>query len=215
MKWNTNAHLIFFLLIYQNELTFLELKVQKNCSFIRFTHSPTERRNKPMKKNNKNALPIVAVFAIVALLGVTLVAAYPFGSNGISNEDRDAMKAAIENKDYAAWKSLMESQITEERFNQIVEQNAKMQENMAQIKAAMDSGDYAAWKAAVAADGRNPKITQVITEDNFATFVKMQEARQTGDIETAKALAKELGLNVGMGQHRGRGFGKGMMQDSS
>jgi len=59
---------------------------------------------------NKYILGIVAL-AMIALLGVGVVSAYSgFGSVGLSDEDnalmqeqRDAMRTAVENGDYAVW----------------------------------------------------------------------------------------------------------------
>ncbi|MGV8151674.1 MAG: hypothetical protein ACP5OG_01210 [Candidatus Nanoarchaeia archaeon] len=78
---------------------------------------------------------IIAI-SIIALLGVGFVAAYQ-GSiskgNRITEQEKDDFRDAIENKDYAAWKSLMEkriaemqSQITQEHFNRIVEEHKEM-----------------------------------------------------------------------------------------
>jgi hypothetical protein len=81
----------------------------------------------------------VFVFSAIALLGVGLVAAFPFDF-GKMNQDlteeeqteiqafHDSLKTAIENEDYESWKSLMESQITEENFNKIIENQKTMQE---------------------------------------------------------------------------------------
>jgi len=106
-------------------------------------------------------LGIVAL-AIVAVLGIGMVSAFGFG-NGFGfmksdltdeekaqfQEQRGIMQKAIENKDYAAWKSLMEqeiakmqAQITEENFNKIVEQNQQMTELRAAMQEAKESGDY-------------------------------------------------------------------------
>ncbi len=81
-------------------------------------------------------LGIVAI-AVVALLAVNFVAAGSFGfgkqNTAPSQENREAMRTAIENKDYSAWKTLMEQrvqqmgdEITEENFNQMVEMHQNM-----------------------------------------------------------------------------------------
>ncbi|MBS3079817.1 hypothetical protein J4218_06860 [Candidatus Pacearchaeota archaeon] len=86
------------------------------------------------------------VLLITAVIGVSMVSAFGFGNGlmkqDITDEDRtlmqekhEQMKSAIENKDYATWKTLMEeqiakmqSQITEDNFNKIVENHVKMQD---------------------------------------------------------------------------------------
>ncbi len=94
---------------------------------------------------NRYVLGIVAL-SLVAVLGAGMVSAFGFG-NGFGNpevseedksamqEQRGAMQSAIENRDYDAWKSLMEAQIeqmkaqiTEENFEKIVESHQQMSE---------------------------------------------------------------------------------------
>ncbi|MBP7708586.1 hypothetical protein KA107_02780 [Candidatus Pacearchaeota archaeon] len=86
--------------------------------------------------NTKYIAGIVAV-CLVALLAVNFVAAGGFGKGmktfAPSEEDREAMRTAIENKDYAGWKALMEqrvermrAEITEENFNQMIEMHQNM-----------------------------------------------------------------------------------------
>ena len=70
------------------------------------------------------------------------------------------------------------------------------------IESAFESNDYDAWYELMTENGRHPRVVDVVTEDNFETFVEMRNARQNGDFETAKALAEELGLKK-------PGFGKG------
>lgn len=89
----------------------------------------------------KYTFAVLSVLAI-GILGVGMVSAFGLG-NGFFNsnltederlqlqEERDSVRAAIENSDYEAWKSLMEAQIvrmqeslTEENFQQIVERHS-------------------------------------------------------------------------------------------
>ena len=56
---------------------------------------------------------------------------------------------------------------------------------------AIEQGDYEVWKELV---DSKPRITDVITEDNFDQFVQMHQLKQDGDIEGAKVIAEELGL---------------------
>jgi len=141
----------------------------------------------------------VAAMAMIAVLGVSLVAAYPIGRGGFMGtslteeekvelkENREEVREAIENNDYEVWKSLMEERIakmqkslTEENFAEIVE----MHEYMNQLHEAM------------------------------------QEARETGDSPNSvpqeswgkvEELKEELGIeNVNQGM--GRGYKKGFRQ---
>lgn len=99
----------------------------------------------------KQFFGIAAVF-LIAVLGVGAVSAFGFGDGfmkmELGDEDReemqaqmDAIQTAIENRDYDAWKSLMEEriakmqeQLTGENFEQIVEHHQQMSE----MREAMD-----------------------------------------------------------------------------
>lgn len=83
----------------------------------------------------------VFVFSVIALLGVGMVAAFPFGfgkgqmAQDLTEEEQTEMKAfqdslqtAIENEDFDSWKSLMESQLTEENFNKMIEMRQQQEE---------------------------------------------------------------------------------------
>jgi hypothetical protein len=85
------------------------------------------------------------------------------------------------------------------------------------VEEAIEGKDYEAWKELMGDRGR---ITQVVTEENFNTFVKMHEAMEDGDYGKAAEFRKELGLGQrpqdgtgyrGNGQHKGwdRGMGVG------
>ncbi len=76
------------------------------------------------------------------------------------------------------------------------------------METAFESLDYATWRELMTANGRNPRVVEVVTESNFETFVRAHEAGQNGDTETASALRAELGLNKGNGPRDGTGHGK-------
>jgi hypothetical protein len=59
------------------------------------------------------------------------------------------------------------------------------------MTAAFETSDYDAWLALM--DGKG-KVTQVVTEENFSTFVEAHNLAKAGDIEGSKALRTELGL---------------------
>ena len=79
------------------------------------------------------------------------------------------------------------------------------------VEEALDAGDYDAWVELM--DGRG-RVTSVVTEDNFDTFVEMHEAMEDGYIEVAQELREDLGLGLkprdGSGYRNGEGEGKGM-----
>ena len=95
---------------------------------------------------------------------------------------------------------------------------------------AFESGDYDAWYALMTADGRHPRVVDVITEENFHIFAEIHEAREKGDYETVEELREGFGLGqkmqngdgqYGAGQrmHKGSGTGQGetyqQMRDGS
>ena len=114
-----------------------------------------------MDKKQKIAITALLIFSII---GVGFVSAFPMGFGGFFNKDLTAeelktlveenqkITQAIENGDYDTWKALMEeriekmkSELTEENFNQIVENHNQMKERMEieqQIKEAIQNGDY-------------------------------------------------------------------------
>ncbi len=75
------------------------------------------------------------------------------------------------------------------------------------LREALNSGDYDAWMAAVDSGERTPKMGEMITEENFNTFVELHEAKENGDFETMKTLKEELGIEgKGLGQGEGKHF---------
>ena len=59
-------------------------------------------------------------------------------------------------------------------------------------KEALENEDYAAWVESIES---RPKITDIITEDNFSQYVTLHKLRQEGDFETAQTIAEELGID--------------------
>ena len=78
------------------------------------------------------------------------------------------------------------------------------------MTAAFETSDYDAWLALM--DGKG-KVTQVVTEENFSTFVEAHNLAKAGDIEGSKALRTELGLWLKNGS--GKGNWKGLNKGSS
>ena len=75
-----------------------------------------------------------------------------------------------------------------------------------------DNLDYNTWVSLMQETGRNPRVLDVVTEDNFATFVEAHEAAQNGDLEEARKLRGEFGLNDGQGSKDGKGYRNGGME---
>lgn len=73
---------------------------------------------------------------------------------------------------------------------------------------AFESEDYDAWYALMTEDGRHPRVVDLVSEENFATFAQAHEALKNGDYEKAAELKAEIGLNSGNGPKDGSGYGK-------
>jgi DNA-binding FadR family transcriptional regulator len=125
----------------------------------------------------------VLAFSIIAILGIGLIAAFPFGNFNLNKdlteeektemqEFNDAIQQAIEDGDFETWKSLMESQLTEENFNALIERYNQMSEDK---------------------------------EANEEIREQIREAMQSGDYETAEQLREQMGKNT-MGFERGKNF---------
>lgn len=157
----------------------------------------------------------MAIAVVLAVCMAAVSGAYALGF--MHNEDA---QQAIEAGDYEGFIAAVSAErnerfaemMTEERFEQLQETYMAREA----VQSALESGDYEAWVKAQEEMPRPPKITDVITEDNFSTFVEMNEALESGDMDSAKELAEELGLNgfgMAMGHRKAgpaMGFGKAM-----
>jgi len=80
------------------------------------------------------------------------------------------------------------------------------------MEQAFDNNDYQAWSNLMEGKGR---VTQVITQDNFARFSEARRLAEEGNYDAADAIRQELGLRtrngekVGAGYRQGTGEGKG------
>ena len=87
----------------------------------------------------------------------------------------------------------------------------------AQIETAVENNDYDTWKGLM---DSKPKITDIITEENFDQLSELHTLKQEGKYEEAKVLAEELGFPAkGKGMNKGfgdkgmhKGEGKGRMK---
>jgi len=80
-------------------------------------------------------------------------------------------------------------------FKKAVKQGwQNMRQDMKAIQDAISKRDYQTWKDLISKDGRNAKLLEKITADNFSKFADMHDAMQKGDKATAEAIRQELGL---------------------
>jgi len=141
---------------------------------------------------NKVLLSVVAI-SMVALIAVAGVTAYGFGGNfgDLTDEEktemqeqRQDMRTAIENDDYANWEALMQERlaemdgkISEENFQQIRERHSEMIEIKELIQEAIESGEIE----------KNPESIQTFLEENGYElpgkgFGKMKGFRMEGEM---------------------------------
>jgi hypothetical protein len=100
----------------------------------------------------KKITAAVLAFSIIALLGVSLIAAFPMGFGKGMNQDlseeeqaeaqafHDSLQQAIEDKDFNSWRNLMISQLTEENFNMMAERHNNMQNSGQGMKKGLGKG---------------------------------------------------------------------------
>ncbi|MDD3896800.1 MAG: hypothetical protein PHU04_03090 [Candidatus Peribacteraceae bacterium] len=83
-----------------------------------------------------------------------------------------------------------------------------------EILQAIESGDYNAWKALMEEKpGRDSRMLEMITEENFAIFAAMHEKMKAGDKEGVEALRTQLGIEAPGGKFdAGEGWKNGMMR---
>lgn len=84
----------------------------------------------------------IFAFVMVSVLAIGMVSAFGGFGKEISDENREAIDAAIESGNFESWKSLMQSQITQERFDEMKVRHQKRAEFRALIQEARESGDY-------------------------------------------------------------------------
>ncbi len=159
---------------------------------------------------NKPTMLVAAgllMIGLVASAGIVSAFGGRYGGCGFSDA-REAIRQAVENNDYDAWKDAMSGTMTEEKFREIVERHdarserrESMNERRDGVEQALETGDYNAWKSAIGNFERTPRIADKVTEENFGTFVKLHEARQNRDYETVKELREELGFDKGHCMH--------------
>jgi hypothetical protein len=150
----------------------------------------------------KSFLIMLALIMLVA----SLVVVQAFGGKffGMDSESRDAIVNAIKAKDYNAWKEAMSAELTEEKFNKLVERQITMSERQVQREAmekVIQEGDYEAWKKT--AENSSMNSSMILDEDHFKILVQLNQAKQDGNYTKVRELSEQLGLP---GRFEPRGF---------
>ncbi len=133
-------------------------------------------------------LPVLALVGIIGTSG--LASAFGFG---IADEGKTAIKQAIENNDFAAWKAAIAGTLTQENFDRIVERHIMMSKRMelkSAIRQAVEDRNYTAYKETV---WNLTNSNRTATEEEFSAIVERFNATESGG---------EFAMH-GFGHHRG------------
>jgi len=151
---------------------------------------------------NKTIIAGTGILFVLLAIG-TVMAFNGNGIQGIDSEIMQQIRTAIENNDFQQWKQLQESTLTEENFNAIKErmqgrtqEREQMPAQNQEIQTAIENQDYTTWKTLME-ESNNPQkeeMLSAINEENFHLLSEMQEARESGNFETAKTIMEELGI---------------------
>lgn len=156
---------------------------------------------------------IVGGLALAMIASAGLVGAASAHDRGDkSPEDREAIRTALEQRDFESFKALIgedhpaAERITAENFDNFAERKLNRKdrfkkhrkhhrgfskENRQALRDAMENRDYTSWQELVG----DRKIGTVITAETFDQFVQMHELRKAGEYDKAKAIAQSLGLD--------------------
>jgi len=91
--------------------------------------------------------------------------------------------------------SAYQGDYTEKGSNCTTDRHAEMTE-------AFENLDYQTWADLMTDKGR---VTEVVTNDNFAKFVEAHELAQDGNYDAANEIRTELGLRTSNGERMGAG----------
>ena len=182
-----------------------------------------------MKKITTLDARLLSFTAVAAIIGAGLAGAVggsafydtsTIGFRGqVSAETREAFNRALEDGDYESWVEIATTQckqeLTEERFTAMSQRYNEQVERHEALENILDENDFEAWSDFISEseDWGRGKIREVVTEENFPTFVAMHEAMEAGDVALAKELREKLGLEIRVRTGQGlqnRGHHRGM-----
>ncbi|MEM2933295.1 MAG: hypothetical protein QXQ02_00495 [Halobacteria archaeon] len=119
----------------------------------------------------------ILTLIIVGILGSAGIAA-ALGAGLITSEQRSAIKQAIENNDYEAWRNAVIATLTQENFQKLVERYKIMTERRElqnAIKQAIKEGNYTAYKEAAE---KLISTYRVMSEEEFNALLERYKATQ-------------------------------------
>lgn len=129
-----------------------------------------------MKKTTMYVLGlIIAMFLVFA----SIVSA--FGAGLLTEDQKSAIKQAIANNDFEAWKNAITATLTQENFNKIVQrynQTIQRKELMKAMRQAISDRNYTAYEQAFNA---LKSSIQPISEDEFNAMVEHYNSTESGN----------------------------------
>ena len=179
---------------------------------------------------DKKILAALIVAGVAAAAGATLASANGIGFG--NSEQKEAVRQAIENKDYNAWREAIKNRpkitdkINKENFDRFSDMHGLMKEGKheeaKQIRKELGLPKFGGRHGRMDPEKReaigqamencdykawkeqvgNHPVSKKITEENFPKFVEMHNLMKSGDKEGAKAIADELGLKKGGFKHK-------------
>lgn len=119
----------------------------------------------------------------VLILGLMASTGIAFAFRGMpagfgNEEQRLAIKQAIEENDFEGWKSTIMETLTQENFNKLVEKNNAMSEKMElqnAVRQSIEDGNYGAYKEAVEKIINSHKV---MSEEEFNSMVERYNATE-------------------------------------
>lgn len=165
---------------------------------------------------------LISFTAVAAIIGAGLASAVGvsafggdmmgFGGGNFDPEEREALNSALESGDYNTWSEIASTQcanaVTEDRFNEMVERHTENMERHDAVEDILAKNDFEAWSDFISEsddDWGRGRLSEVVTEENFPTFVAMHEAIEKGDVVRVQELRGQLGLETPL--RDGTGFG--------
>jgi len=148
----------------------------------------------------KTTICLLALIAVGLIVTIGIASAF-FGAGFGSEENRLAIKQAIENNDFDAWKNAIMGTLTQENFDKLVERQrviTQRKELQDAVRQAIENGDYEAYKKAVE---NLMSSYKVMSEDDFNAMVQRYNATES---------RKGFGLLGGFDCPR-KGFGRHLM----
>ena len=126
----------------------------------------------------KKTIYLLFLMSVGLIIFTGLVSAFRLGF--VSEENRSAIKQAIENNDFEAWRSAITETLTRENFDKLVERyNAMSERRKLQdaVRQSIEDGNYEAYKKAVE---NLMSSYKVMSEDDFNAMIQHYNATESG-----------------------------------